>query len=285
MAYHLPRIVYWVQNKSVAFFPTTYLNQIMMQPVTEYIGLHLYLLVWWRRAYQPGTGRRICRQCRGCFRIAELLGATPRVQTIAAVFCATLPNAILQASGAKNDALLAFWLAAMVMCAGRWIRSRSPADLVFTALALGLALGTKGTAYLFAPPFLLAIALAVGIPKLRDLGVAALALLGGVLLINTPQFVRNLDLSGSILGADSAQGDGVYRWRNEALGWKATVSNVLRNTSEQLGGRSDKWNQSVYRNVLRAHQWLGLDPQDPETDVEICRVCTARECEPRSQCE
>jgi hypothetical protein len=265
MAYHLPRIVYWVQNKSVAFFPTTYLNQIMMQPVAEYIGLHLYLL-------SGGDGFINLVQVAGYIgsvvavsAIAELLGATPRVQTIAAVFCATLPNAILQASGAKNGALLAFWVAAMLLCAGRWIRSRSTADLVFTALALGLALGTKGTAYLFAPPFLLAIAMAVGMPKLRELGKAAPVLLGGVLLINTPQFVRNLDLNGSILGADSAQGDGVYRWRNETLGWKATVSNILRNTSEQLGGRTDKWNQAVYRSVVRAHQWLGLDPEDPKT--------------------
>jgi hypothetical protein len=265
MAYHMPRIVYWVQNKSVAFFPTTYLNQIMMQPVTEYIGLHLYLL-------SGGDGLINLVQVAGYLggivavsSIAGLLGATPRVQTVAALFCATLPNAILQASGAKNDALLAFWLASMVMCAGRWIRSRSSADLVFTALALGLALGTKGTAYLFAPPFLLAIAMAVGRPKLRDLSVAAFALIGGVLLINTPQYLRNIDLSGSILGTSSAQGDGVYRWRNETLGWKATVSNVLRNASEQLGGRSETWNQSVYRNVLRAHRWLGLDPQDPNT--------------------
>ena len=264
MAYHMPRIIYWIQNKSVAFFPTTYLNQIMLQPVTEYIGLHLYLLsggdVFINLVQVAGYLGSVVAASS----IAGLLGGNARMQTIAALFCATLPSAILQASGAKNDTLLSLWLAAMVLCAGSWLRSRSSSDLIFTALALGLSLGTKGTAYLFTGPFLLSIVL-VYRAKARHIALAAGVLTGGILLINTPQYVRNLDLSGSVLGYDSAQGDGVYRWRNETLGWKPTVSNILRNTSEQLGGRSDGWNRSVYSFVLGVHWRLGLDPQDPAT--------------------
>lgn len=268
MSYHLPRIVHWVQNRSVAFFPTAYLNEIMLQPVAEYLMLHAYLLSGGDRFTNLVQFGAYAGSVIGVSSIAEGLGLSPRGQVISAVFCATLPNAILQASGAKNDCVLSLWLVCSVLFGIRYLQNRSTPELVFLSLSAGLALGTKGTAYLFLPPSLLAAGLATG--KLaalsgRDSGKAALVLCAGVLLINGPQYVRNYDLSGSILGFDSAQGDGLFRWRNENPGWKSAVSNALRNLSEQLGARSEAWNRNVYTLVLSIHDALGLDPQDPGT--------------------
>jgi hypothetical protein len=260
MAYHLPRVLFWAQQRSVAFFPTPYLNQIMLHPFAEYLMLQTYIL-------SGGDHFINLIQWFGCLTsivsvaaIAKQFGADLRGQLLAALFCATLPNGILQASGAKNDYALAAWLA----CAAYFLLrapERDRGDTIFAGLALGLALGTKATAYLFAPGLILVIA----IPAWRSWRANLVPMALCAVALNVPQYARNINLSGSPLGFDSAQGDGKFRWQNENFGWRATVSNLLRHSTEQLGARSDRWNQGVFHAVIVAHQELGMDANDPST--------------------
>lgn len=263
LAYHLPRIIYWKQAASVASFPASYLNQIMLQPMAEYLMLHTYLLSGGDRFVNLVQWLGFCGSIVGVSVLAGFFGASRRGQALAALFCSTLPNGVLQASGAKNDCLLALWLVALCCFGYRFIETRGRSDLLLFGLSLALALFTKGTAYLYAPSLVAAILAASrgGLHGWRMVGCGILC----TLVINGPLYARNVDLSGSPLGFDSAHGDGFFRWRNERFGWRPLVSNFLRHASDQLGSRSERWNRAVYDFIVKTHQALDIDPNDPAT--------------------
>ena len=257
LAYHLPRVIYWMQQGSVGDFPTPYLNQIGFPPLAEYFYLHSYLLTGGDHFVNLVSWASFCATILGVTAIAAAMRADSRSQAFAALFCATLPTAVLQASSAKNECLAAFWLVALVYFALR-------RDPLFLALSIALAVFSKGTAYLFAPPLVAAAFLCDRAParwrRWRWVPVWAVA---SVLLIDGPLYWRNYQVSGSPLGFDSPFGNGLYKFRNERLGWKPMVSNLLLNLSDQLGSSSERWNQGVYRVVMDLHRRLHIDPNDP----------------------
>jgi hypothetical protein len=265
LGYHLPRIVYWAQSGSVGLFPTPYVNQIDFPPLAEYFMLHTYVLSGGDHFVNLVSWASFAGSILGVTAIAAALEADSRSQAFAALFCATLPSGILQASSAKNECLAAFWLVCIVYFAVR-------RDWAFLGLSLGLAVFTKGTAYFFAPPLVGGMFLCDSAPNRwrRWRFVPAWAALG-ILLVNAPLYVRNYEVSGSPLGFDSPFANGLYRFRNEPLGWKPTVSNLLLNLSDQLGSSSERWNQGVYRVVMDLHRRLGIDPRDPVNAVRMSR--------------
>lgn len=163
--YHLPRIEHWVQNASVAVYPTDIHRQIDIGPGSEYLLTHLRLLSGGDAAYNllqflAGIGAALAAS-----RIAAQLGGGPVAQLATVFLLATTPEILLQASSTQVDLVAAAWVACLATIAldeftrpgdGALLRITAPrSDALFLGLALGLIAVTKSTGLLAAAPLLL----------------------------------------------------------------------------------------------------------------------------------
>jgi hypothetical protein len=270
--YHMSRVAHWVQNRSVAHYPTHVLAQLHQNPGAEFILLHLQVLSGGDRLANLVQWSFLCFNLVGVSLLAARLGASPTLQLWAAVFAATVPMGILQASSTKNEHVHTFWLLCFLYGLLRLREEVTWRATLATGAGLGLALLTKMTAYFYAFPFVLwfAVDLFRSREAFRRRLVPALVISVLALAPSTGHYVRNLQLYGTPTGPGGEvnvyrEGD-AYSYANEVFTPAALVSNVLRNAALHLGTPVGRFNvHFTERLVLLAHRLLGFDVNDPRT--------------------
>jgi hypothetical protein len=280
MEYHLPRVVLWASNHTVQFFPVFDFAQILHTPWAEYAALHLYLLQGSDRLFNLIEWFAFVGCVISASLIAQYFGAGCRGQIVAAVLCVTLPELILESTGPNNTAVAAFWIAAAVVFLLFGGAAPSPLFVFLSAVAIGLAVLTKGTTMVLLPGLLLAVLIIVR-PKLNwPTLLRIFALLFVAILLNAPKFLENYRFTGHALGLPYQEAGVRLALRSESHAPAAVVSGVLRNAALHLSVPSAKVNaltQESVRSIIRA---MGSDPDDPRTtwrDKFIVPSFTTRE--------
>jgi hypothetical protein len=261
MTYHMARVVHWMQNKSVAHYPTHITRQLYSAPWAEYAIMHLQILSGGDRLANLVQWCAMSGSIIGTSLIAKELGASSRIQALAALVTATIPMGILQASSTQNDYVVAFWLVSFVYFG--MLMARTPA--LFTALAcgasLGLAILTKGTAYPFAFPFFIWLSLAALRTNPRRL-LKPLILAGFLALsLNAGHCWRNYTLWGNPLTTDQD------KVTNERISFSGTLSNLTRNIATNTWTPSASVNELQFQGVKLVHDLIGIDIDDPATTL------------------
>lgn len=275
LTYHLARVAHWAQNQSVGFYPTNVIRQVYQPPWAEYAILHLYLMTGGDDLANLVQWVALLGCLAGTSLIARELGAGRRGQILAALVCATIPMGVLQASSTQNDYVVALWLVclahALLAARSRPDRRRWP---WIAGASLGLALLTKGTAYIYAPPLLLCLLL----PTSRRGARAALATAGVIVacaaMLNGPHWARNAATFGFPLGP-GGEGGG-YTYRNSEVSGRLMASNLIRSAALHLGTPWTPLNRAIESGVERLHSWMDLAPDDPRntwpgTRLEVTR--------------
>lgn len=288
MTYHLPRIMHWVQNAQVSIFQTNIDRQIYQHPGAEHLQLQFFLLL-------DGDGGALnvvqwfallgCVLAAGL--IAKELGGKGNSQWLAMAMVATVPMAIMQSTGTKNDLLLA-----CMMMVGIWqivriarlasvhrvgpnkhdlpdkldkpsklnkhaIRQLSIHVALLVCLSLGWVLLVKGTGYVYLPPLMLGLCLAGwkfgGVRVAAKLVALACAVTVGMMAL--PWFMNQL-VFGSVLGPVS---DG---YRPSGNLFAAGVINAVRCVGSQLTTPVESVNQLMLAVMTHGLGVFGLDIND-----------------------
>ena len=251
MSYHMPRVMHWIQNASISHYPTDNVRQISFPPAAGYTIAHFVILsgndyfvngVQWLAYLGSILGASLIAG-----RFADRKG-----QIMSALFCATLPMAILQSATTQTDLSVAFCLVCSVYFILR-TKKYSSSDLVWVTLSFSLAIMTKPTAYFFGFPLgiLLAIRYASSLKAHHSYFTVAakvtvlVCCVGvGAFLLSAANYWRNQHTFGSFLGPDGGT-------RCEVIGIKPLASNLTRSMALSLP-LPDYWGwvSAVHEKVL-----------------------------------
>ncbi|HTV47814.1 MAG TPA: hypothetical protein VMG59_05170 [Phycisphaerae bacterium] len=265
LAYHVPRIIFWMQQHSLANFPTSDPFQLFMPPLTEYLGLNLMIL-------GNGSDWALNLIPFGCLVLLAVAAAETveffqrdlAAQLLGALLMLSIPTAFVFATAFKPELLLCLWLLILTLWLMRIaiVRRCSAQRLVLIAAAFGLLALTAGIGYICGLPLaVLCVVALFRCSRLRDID--SLALIAAfVLLINGPFFARNLQEFGSPLGPINST-DPHNQFVNAVFTPQGALTNLLRNTGPMFSGPIDQIDQTVDWVVGGIAHLFSLNLQDP----------------------
>lgn len=262
---HLSRVAHWAQERSLNHFATGIELQNLTSPGPSLLVLQGYVLSESDRFANLTDWSAMAISMIGVSLIAHQLGASRPGQALAAVFVATLPMGIAQASSTMTDYVVAWW---MVCVAFETLEVRNRNRGILGAVPLGAAVGlavlSKPTSFAYLGPFAVYAVIVI----VREFGVSrlakqALVASACVVAINLGYFSRNLAAYGNPIGTDER----IAVHSNEVMNWRVATSNVLRNASLHAGTPWSGVNQQLYVALAKVHAKLELSMTDPRTSI------------------
>ncbi|HBA89441.1 MAG TPA: hypothetical protein DCZ75_16090 [Geobacter sp.] len=258
LTYHLPRVMHWIQNRSVQHYPTHIDRQLVLAPFSEFVILHLHLLSGGDRFDNCVQWFSMIGSAIGVSLIVSVLRGSLNSQIVAAAIAVSLPMGLLQSTSTQNDYVVTFWLVTLCYYVIKGKQSPAARDALPVGASLALAIFTKGTAYLVALPFMLVYAGYSFRNRVQTGAANLLVLTAAIALINGSHYARNLEIYGNPLSPGT--GNDIVC---SNFGITSAVSSVAKNVATQLGSGIQGANLRLQALTRDIHTILATDVNDP----------------------
>ncbi|MGH2905324.1 MAG: glycosyltransferase family 39 protein [Solirubrobacterales bacterium] len=264
MTYHLARVAAWLQLGGVHHYATNAEPQLFQPPGAEMLIAQLQAITRGDRMAASVQWVAYLLSVSTVSLIAARLRTGRGGQIIAAALAATAPMALLEGTSTQNDLVVSLWLLIAGLLALQIAQRQQLAfgRILVACAAIGLAVLTKGTALLFAPPIVALLAYATvrraGWARAVAFGAAGLLI---VVALNAGQWQRNHETYGKYIYS----GSGVFDYSNDRFTPQDLFSNVVRNAALYAGTPSARANEPATDAVRGTLKLFGVDPDDPRT--------------------
>ena len=265
LAYHLPRIVEWLNHRNLSNYPTHIIRQLYQPSLCEYFILHFNGLT---------KSDLYSNSVQLFFLIGTIfttIGITKLIfqkvnYFILFIIVGTIPHSLLEASSTQNDIVHSFFIATSVFFGLKLIKDVIFENFIFIGIAVGLALLSKAIAFIFLPVLLVGIGVII-VNKIikqktyKNIYMSGISILI-VIVINLPHSYRNYKLSHDFLGTDKTE---KTDYLNEQFYPKLIVSTVIKNVCLHF----DSFYVRNFGNQIaeKSHLMIGQDINTPGSNV------------------
>jgi len=264
MVTRMSRVAHWEQNQSLAHYATGIESQNSNTSGAEQIALNFYVLGGDDKAVNFVAWIGFAGSVAAAASLAKVFGAGQNGQRMAAIFSATLPGAITQASSMTNHIVVAFWIVSAVLMLLQFTKqSQKPIYLVLAGLAASLAVITKPTAWIYLWPFglyaVVVLRQRLGMGKMLLWAVYAFGILA---LLYGGQVLRNEQTYGQFYRPEE-----LAVQMNDLRNWRVMISNISRNAALHADlpfARADGW---LRDNMEDLHDRLETDISESRTTM------------------
>jgi hypothetical protein len=282
MTYHVPRVMHWLQERSVAFFPTGIIRQNWHLPGAEYLLLNVYALagsdrflnlLQWGAWLGGAVGASLVtsylivvplplpraesrRKKKG---VASALVPFDLRPVLAALFALTVPMAVLQATSTQTDLVVSFWTMGAVAFMFRAQKSGHWRDVILAGMSAGIAFLTKGTAFVLLPFFVWLAWRLFQSQGFRGL-LKPLAIVLLLLVFMTGWGTRYLEAR-----RNGTLGDVAAIMTLKDYSWPCLVSNAAKQMTSECAVPFRPLMQWCAKGITGLHQAIGMKIDDERT--------------------
>ena len=261
MTYHMARVSHWVNNSSVNHFPTHIYRQLYQPPLAEFFITHIVILQKSDLYANFVQFFFLIFSLVTISLITEQLGLSKKMQIAAVIFALLTPEIILQGSSTQNDIVVSFFVLSCIYYVIKVIQTKQLFSIIMIGISAGLALLTKGTAYIYIFPLILMLAVCYvySIFNTKKYLILSHGIIVIVIItfINMGHYYRNYSLTGNLLGITENMQN---RYSNEDITLSAIGSNIIRNIALHFGPYP--LSNISEKAVIKIHSLLNLDVSD-----------------------